>query len=160
MTSEILPCELALVVLQHDADLNLLIGDRISHIWGFERVANPGAFGAYGDLLPSMTVRQAQDPPAEVSGLYMRMVEVAVGSAAIDGTSHLDVQKAAQRARQVLSGTVNTPYPSWYSESFTDLSGRPAVQMQFQFMGGGALDARLDMIAEYTTMLFSTGLTY
>ena len=159
MTQHILPCELALAAIKADPDIQDLIGDRISHKWGFERSTESSAYDIRsGDLLPSVTVRQASDPPAETYGLYMRMIEVAVGSTSVDGSDHLAVQYAASLIRTLLSGTGNEgTNPLFKSSDYPALAGRPHQQLQFRYLGGGPLDIRLADIQEYTTMLFGTG---
>ena len=163
MTQPILPCELALAAIKADAGVTALVGTRISHKWGFERVSEGGAYDLLsGDLLPSVTVRQANDPPAETYGLYPRMIEVAVGSTSVDGADHLAVQYAASRIRTLLSGSgpegSNPLFQSADYAIFTEADPvRPFLQLQFRYLGGGPLDIRLADIQEYTTMLFGTG---
>ena len=155
----ILPCELALAAIKADTGIQAMIGDRASHKWGFERVADPDVFDVVsGDLKTSVTVRQANDANSDTYGLYLRIIEVAVGATSVDSESHLEVQYTASLIRTLLSGTGDEGNnPLFQSSDYPEFSTRPPAQMQFRYEGGGPLDVRLADIAEYTTMLFSTG---
>ena len=161
MTQPVLPCELALEAIKADPATVLLVGSRISHKWGFERASEANAYDVLsGDLLTSVTVRQANDMPSEIYGLYSRIIEVTVGATSVDGGDHLAVQYAASLIRTLLSGTGDKGQnPLFRSSDYAVLAGRPFLQLQFLYLGGGSLDLRLPDIQEYTTMLFSTGTT-
>ena len=158
MSYPIEPCELALAVLASDSVLRELLGERLSHGYGFSRTSVPSAYDDAGVLKLSATVRQAPDPPAETHGLYTRLVEVAVGADQTDSTTHLTVQYAATRIRTVLAGDgIGVVSPMFRSADHRQFDGRPPLQLDFQYLGGGPLDIRLEFPSEYTSMLFGCG---
>lgn len=159
MTWPILPCELAMAAVQADPTIRELLGDRITHAVGFDRSRNRPAFDTAGLLQPSATIRQGADPGSAGGGLYHRVVEVTIAADAEDGNTHLAVQRAASRIRAILSGDDLNPRPLIQSTAFPEFAGRPILQLQFQYQGGGPVDARQDILPEYSVMIFTTGTT-